>query len=109
MTQAQIDSAVTARTAEQEARIQRNNDSLINATAKMKADSMMMNAGMQKEGEKTMTTAGRRVENSTNTRSVQHSSSGRTTTANTKTETNAPNSTITKEQQKEQKNKFNER
>ena len=110
MTQAQQDSAVNARTAEQEAKMKASNDSMISATAKMRADSTMradsmMNAqkGAMKEGTKAATTGTRTVQHTTKT--TQSSSNG---TNNTKSD-NAPNSTITKEQQQQQKNKFNER
>lgn len=102
-TKEQIDSMATYRTDTMQRALKAQNDSLINAMAKMRADS-----ALQAEGKVTTITTHTVTQPATRTtRSTTpvHSTSGNT---NTTTNTTAT-PTITKDQKQQQDNKFNER
>ncbi len=102
----QIDSMAAYRTDTMQAALKAQNDSLINAMAKMRADSAMH------AGPATMpaNAAPPAVSANTHTTKVKTHSSTSNGTKSTETKNvNPPNTTITKEQKAQQDNKFNER
>jgi hypothetical protein len=104
----QIDSMATVRTDTMQATLKAQNDSLINAMAKMRADSALRADSISKAMSmmpKTSTpaTSGRKV-----TKTKTTTSGG--TKNNTETQNNSSSTrTITKDQEQQQNNKFNER
>lgn len=103
----QIDSMATVRTDTMQAALKAQNDSLINAMAKMRADSAM---NATKAVTTTTTTTTTRP---ATTKTTHTSSSSKPATVHTNNNTAPANNgntpTITKEQQQQQDNKFNER